>query len=131
MTTNINQLTNNSAGVIVLADAVTGGCWAVPPGQTADPNWTIKPPLAQAILGPGATNVGPGTYDWIWDNGKYQILAQRAGTYNPVVLLDLQGTLGIFSIAIVYDANGNLTARQLSTNSVERERPLAETVAGE
>lgn len=129
MTTIITQLTNNSAGVIVLADASTGGCFAVPPGQTANPNWTIKPPLAQALLGPGATNVGPGTYDWFWDNGKYQILAQRAGTFNPTVLIDLHGTTGVFSIAITYDAMGNLTAQQLSNNPGEA--VAAELVPGE
>ena len=109
MTTYIGTLVNNSAGAVALVDNQTGGCVCVPAGQTGHPNWQIKTELAQAILGPGQTNVGPGTYDWIWDDGNYNILIQRAGTFAPRVLI----TVGFpFVITIAYNSDGTVTATE-------------------
>jgi len=122
MTTYINNFTNTSAGVVALADAATAGCFAICPGQSQNPNWVIKSTLAQAILGPGATNVGPGTYDWIWDDGDFNIRIQRAGKYQSQILFALPRWYDyVFSIGITYEGGGQVFAQQINIGAANEQ----------
>jgi hypothetical protein len=104
------KLQNNAAGPIAIVDGNDGGAAGVVVNALSDPHWIIKAG-GQAILGPGATNIGPGTFDWIWDTGNSTIVRQRAGTYDPTLLITLPTPhVGDYVITVTYNGDGTLTA---------------------
>ncbi|WOJ90604.1 hypothetical protein RZS28_04735 [Methylocapsa polymorpha] len=124
MTTYIRNFTNNSAGAVVLADIETGGSVAIPPTPGSNTvtlpgfGWAIKDHLAQAILGPGPTNVGPGTYEWIWDDGNYNILLARAGLWLPFLLIHLPTGSTYYQIDLTYNPARDIEVQLAGASNV-------------
>ena len=119
------KLINNARGPIALVDNETAGSYCVPIDRHADTGWVIKAggddQHVQAIIGPGEFQVGPGTFDWIRENGDWKIFTKRAGADEWAVLLDINWAkpntnppvrVVIAYVTITYGADGKLHAVQ-------------------
>jgi hypothetical protein len=114
----ITSVTNTSAGFVALWSA-TSNPFSGQPSLIGVPNGQVRTDFKMgvpvvpfdtifnlAILGPGATGVGPGSYDWIYiENNDIKHL--RLGVGEKVLLPNGANN---YSVIITYDSQGVISA---------------------